>query len=28
VPDSFIHPGPRTAEAIEILAELIHQIEI
>ncbi len=28
VSESVIHPGPRTAEAIEILAELIHQIEI
>ncbi len=28
VSESIIHPGPRTAEAIEILAELIHGIEI
>ncbi|MGQ9468531.1 MAG: ABC transporter substrate-binding protein [Nitrososphaerales archaeon] len=28
VPAFVIHPGPRTAEAIEIIAELIHQIEI
>jgi iron complex transport system substrate-binding protein len=28
VPTFFINPGPRTAEAIEIFAELIHGIEI
>ncbi|MGB9659014.1 MAG: ABC transporter substrate-binding protein [Nitrososphaerales archaeon] len=28
VPKFFIQPGPRTAEAIEIFAELIHGIEI
>ncbi len=28
VPDFMIRPGPRTAEAIEIIAELIHGIEI
>jgi iron complex transport system substrate-binding protein len=28
IPTFFIHPGPRTAEAVEIFAELIHGIEI
>ncbi|MEM3571890.1 MAG: cobalamin-binding protein, partial [Candidatus Bathyarchaeia archaeon] len=28
VPVFFTHPGPRTAEAVEIFAELIHGIEI